>query len=436
MSVEASGISGGRIAADSSRTPGAGQRAGVIEPGEPRHGRVHRQDSTGLTVQVVDDLPTLESLRPDYERLNHLTGNTLPFALHEWHTAWCKHFLTAHKHIHSRMMIHVLRDQSGCCMAIVPLMRTSRGVGPVRVTSVELLGADPAITEIRAPLIAPGYELRTARALHQSLRSRGPFHWVHWNCVGMEFGEALATAAGAPLQWQRPLLDYVLDLPPGWEELRSRLRRNIRESIRHCYNSLKREGLAFDLRIAHEPPQVAEALGRFFNLHTLRAARKDTVRHPDCFASPLVRGFLLDVCERLAQRGAVRVFELLINGEVVATRIGFVIGSSLYLYYSGYDPRWARYGVMTTTVVEAIKHAIASGLSSVNLSVGTDESKIRWAPRSVAFAQAVQISPSYFAQAAWETYRRARASPAAVPLFARFAQRVWAVDPERSGAAG
>ena len=30
-----------------------------------------------------------------------------------------------------------------------------------------------------------------------------------------------------------------LVLPPSWEELRSRLKRNIRESLRHCCNSLK-----------------------------------------------------------------------------------------------------------------------------------------------------------------------------------------------------
>jgi CelD/BcsL family acetyltransferase involved in cellulose biosynthesis len=382
-------------------------------------------DPTGLTVQVAEDPEALQSLRPDYERLHHLTGNTLPFALHEWHTAWCAHFLAAHKHIRSRMMIHAVRDQAGYCVGIVPLVRTSRGIGPLRITSIELLGADPALTEIRAPLIAPGYELRTARALHQSLLSRGCFHWIQWDGVGMELAEALATTAGAPLRWQRPLLDYVLDLPPTWDELRSRLKRNIRESIRHCYNSLKREGLGFELRVAHEPPQITEALGRFFRLHALRAARRDTIRHPDCFAGSVARGFLLEVCERLAQRGAARIFELLINGEVVASRIGFVVGSSLYLYYSGYDPRFSRYGVMTTTLVEAIKHAIAGGLNAVNLSVGTDDSKCRWAPRAVAFAQAVQTSPSYFGRVAWEIYRCARASPSAVPSFARFAQRVW-----------
>ena len=50
------------------------------------------------------------------------------------------------------------------------------------------------------------------------------------------------------------------------------------------------------------------------------------------------------------------------RGQIVAMRLGFVVDDSLYLYYSGYDPLWARYSVMTTTVAEALKYAIACGL--------------------------------------------------------------------------
>jgi len=40
-----------------------------------------------------------------------------------------------------------------------------------------------------------------------------------------------------------------------------------------------------------------------------------------------------------------------------------------------------KYSVMTTTVAEAIKYAIANGLNTVNLSPGADVSKTRWGPR-------------------------------------------------------
>jgi CelD/BcsL family acetyltransferase involved in cellulose biosynthesis len=71
-------------------------------------------------------------------------------------------------------------------------------------------------------------------------------------------------------------------------------------------------------------------------------------------------------------------------------RIGFVVGDSLYLYYSGYDPEWSRYSVMTTTVAEAIKYAIAHRLKTVNLSSGNDVSKTRWGPRELQYTSAYE----------------------------------------------
>lgn len=380
-----------------------------------RHGSMNQQGVApvaglpGVTVEIAASVAALEALQADYEHLQQVTGNTLPFPLHEWHVAWCRHFLDIHKRVDTQMMIHVVRDGDGSCVAIVPLLRTRRGLGPVKITSIDLLGTDPGVTEIRTPLIVSGYERRVAAVLESSIRAQGPPHWVLWHGITPELAAALADRG--PLRWQPPLMDYVLDLPPTWEELRARLKRNIRESIRHGYNSLKRHGYAAQLRIASEPAQIRAALEPgFFRLHALRAARSDTIRHRDVFASAAARSFLLEVTEQLGRRGLVRVFELAIQGEVVATRIGFVVGRSLYLYYSGYDPQWSKYSVMTTTMVEAIKHAIASGLTSVNLSPGTDVSKTRWAPRALLFQRAAQVFPSVIGELAWETYRRARAN--------------------------
>jgi CelD/BcsL family acetyltransferase involved in cellulose biosynthesis len=85
------------------------------------------------------------------------------------------------------------------------------------------------------------------------------------------------------------------------------------------------------------------------------------------------------------------VFELNIGGQVVASRIGFVVGDTLYMYYSGFKPCWARYSVTTTILAEAIKYAIACGLKTVDLSPGRNVSKTRWSPREVLYEHAVQF---------------------------------------------
>lgn len=357
-------------------------------------------------MEVAANIDDLLALKPDYERLQISSGNTLPFALHEWHVAWCDHFLEPGRYLHTQPMIHIVRNSARECVAIVPLILTRRSVGPLKLCSLDMLGADPSITEIRSPLIDPAYEACAARSVRRELAGSRSIDWISWATVSDSFAAALADSG--PLKCQAPLPDYVLDLAPTWELMRANLKRNIRESIRHCYNSLKRDALTFEIRVAQSPAEVASALELFFVLHTQRANLRGTVPHPNHFAGDRPRRFLRDVCARLARRDMVRVFQLVISGEVVAIRIGFLVRNSLYLYYSGFDERFAKYGVMTTTVVEAIKYAIAHGLATVNLSPGNDISKTRWGPREISLSQVVQVRPSLRSRLAWTGYQRAK----------------------------
>jgi CelD/BcsL family acetyltransferase involved in cellulose biosynthesis len=358
-----------------------------------------------LTVEIIRSLAGVAALREDFEHLQTATANTLPFALYEWQFAWCRHFLGGKQGIADQPLFHVIRD-AGCCVAIIPLIHTHRRLGTLNVVSVGLLGADPAVTEIRTSLVRPGYEERVAAALSARLDTKRDWDWIHWTGGCGPFSDALGRLRS--LQWHPVAPHYVLDLPSTWEELRAGLKRNLRESLRHCYNSLKRDGHQFTLQIAAEKGSVRQALQRVFELHALRADMPGAVVHPNRFASPALREFVYEVCESLAERGAARVFQIEIAGRVVAARIGFVVGDSLYLYYSGFDPDWARYSVMTTTVAEAIKYAIAQRLKTVNLSPGNDVSKTRWNPREVAHQAAYEPNGRLRSRLASHVYLKAK----------------------------
>ena len=141
-----------------------------------------------------------------------------------------------------------------------------------------------------------------------------------------------------------------------------------------------------------------------------------------------MQGFLYDLCKSLAARDTVRIFQLQIGSEVVAARIGFVVGDSLYLYYSGFDPAWARYAVMTTTVAEAFKYAIANRLRTVNLSPNGDQSKLRWRPRVVVFHSALvqrEILSSRIVCGAYRVAMSANGAPARLLKSLLRAHRDW-----------
>jgi CelD/BcsL family acetyltransferase involved in cellulose biosynthesis len=340
-----------------------------------------------LTTEIVSELAAIAALAPDYAHLYACTGDTLPFALQEWQLAWCTHFLKPSRWAQERPLFCVLRTSARECVAIVPLVLSQYRFGPLKLNALSLIGADHGLTEIRNPLIKPGYEQLTVRSVHAHLSTLRNWDLIDWKRVAAPLVTALNREAQP--HWYETCDDFVLVLPDTWQKFRAGLKRNIRESLRHCYNSLRRDGHRFEFVVARTPAEVRAALPRFMQLHAARAAMVGGTHHPDRFAAAVAQEFLCDVCGRLAVRDAVRVFQLRIADVVVASRIGFVVGSSVYLYYSGFDPRWARYSVMTTTVAEALKYAIANGLNSVNLSPTGEQSKLRWRPRLVEFRSAL-----------------------------------------------
>jgi len=113
------------------------------------------QESISLEIELVTTFAGLQALQTDYERLQRVTHNILPFALHEWHLTWCQHFLESSATIRTQPLILVFRQDSDTCVAIVPMIMTRRHLGPLAVCALDMLGPDPALTEIRAPLIEP-----------------------------------------------------------------------------------------------------------------------------------------------------------------------------------------------------------------------------------------------------------------------------------------
>jgi CelD/BcsL family acetyltransferase involved in cellulose biosynthesis len=292
-------------------------------------------------------------------------------------------------------------------------------VGPIRVRQLQFFGADPNITEQRGMLALPEWEAEAYRALVGHALHNAE-DWDSMLLSGVPAALDLGALATSPdFEWVGQTADYTLGLPDSWAAFRTALPRNIKESLRKCYNSLKRDGLEFRLEVAESVDSVEPALERFFALHDARATLGDTVHHFNIFSTAEAQLFLKDVCRRFASRGALRIFQLLIGERVVAVRIGFVASDTLYLYYSGYDPEFAQYSVMTTTVAEAIQYGIRHGFSRVNLSTGKDVSKARWAPTERVTRQALLISSSRRAKISNHVYRQAVHAIGAMPALRR-----------------
>ena len=353
-----------------------------------------------LSVQLVAGPEQLRALAPEMDKLALAMQPRVPFATSDWLLPWWQHFSEARLLVRDRFFVHTLRDEHGTLVALAPLLLTERpGTGPLRVRTLGFWGRDKSITEVRGLICAPEHEATATRALlAHLLAQRQQWDWFIWDGV-RKGGEAhQLLSATTNFRWRRETASHVLELPHSWDDFRATRSRNIKESLRKCYNSLKRDQLAFDFRVVEEANELPGALERFLRLHASRSRAETLSDHADYFSEAPARSLLHGLTNTPERLPGLRVLELRVGGELVAARVAFLLHDTLYLYFSGFDAKWARYSVMTTTVAETIKWAIQRRLRAVNLSTGTDVSKTRWGPSVITTCSGVLVSPTRRAQ--------------------------------------
>ena len=344
------------------------------------------------SIQRITDITELERLAPEWDEIDRLCSPRTPFSSPWWNLLWWRHFRENSLWIRDELFVLTVRDEHGRLLAVAPMMRSVRpAYGPLRIREIQFFGADTHIMEFRELACRPEHRATALQLIHAHFMQQS-HEWDSVLWCGIPAGECPEALGTQHLH--RTVRDYYLQLPGCWQELVAGLSRNMKEALRKCYNSLRREGHTFTFRAVALPAQVDAALEHFFALHRARAELANTVAHPDRFGPERSRKFFREYAHHMAERDQLRIFQLEIGGRIVATRVAFLLGDEMYLYYSGYLPEWRRFSVMTTLTAEAIKWAIERRLRIVNLSTGSDYSKIRWRPSEAASSDYLVWSPT------------------------------------------
>jgi len=349
--------------------------------------------SHGLAVETVATAHGVAALEPEWRALEPSLP-ALPFNRYDWASAWWRAFGPATLKRRNELRVLAFRSAAGALVGVAPMMRTSWPArGPVRARTLQFFGNDPNLTELRGPAFHPSFASACFEALFAELGMRvTTWDWLRLSGLPAELGLGALAHAPVTCAAQREIPSYVLELPETWAALKAGLSRNTKEAIRKCYNAPKRDGVELEFEVVTSGPALLPALDDFFRLHAGRAERSDTVVHANAFARPEAKQFLQLVCGAFAEDGRLKLFLLRARGKIVAARIAFALGDTLYLYYSGYSSELAQYSVMTRLVCETLQYAIAHGFRRANLSTGTDASKLRWGPSKLVHRDVELVS--------------------------------------------
>lgn len=344
-------------------------------------------------VRIVDDFAKLtDAERAGWNRLERQPGIAEPFQSLFYNESWWEQFGRMGG-ANRKLQIFLVEDGREI-IGVFPMLRQNLVVKGVPVLSyLQPLGADNILTELRTGLVKEGH----AHAAYSAFVSYVQTRYAHWDVVSLPAGPSevadLYDAVSIPHP-TRPLVEsFVVMLEPDLASFRSGMKRNIKESIRKCYNSAKRDGVELDFRCLRDAQSIRAFLPDFYRLHASRANQAHGTRHRNVFEEDYARQFIATLASD-PDRSGLRLFLMQHHDRVVAARLGFETEDGLYLYYSGYEAEFGKYSVMTTLVYEVIKQSIESGKKAVNLSVGRDVSKTRWSPREQEYRWNLMFRPT------------------------------------------
>ena len=342
-----------------------------------------------LTVDLVDGLPGLHSLRSEWEALFDAVPSASPFLSYAWMAAWQA---TVGKG--GRPLILCARD-GGHLVGLLALSERRWAAMGKAVRRVSFMGervvaadaldvlalpgcARPAVGAIMARLAAEPIDLLVLDGLPPDSATMQQLAWQLGN-----------DGRGAYTLSTHQICPY-LDLNAGWEATLSRSRRP------HQFGRLLRAVSAldgFEIRTVTEPGLVGAALERLLTLHDRRWAVQGG---SDALTLPSVRDFHRRIVAALAQGGMVRFEELWAQGACRATYYGFERGDHYWLYQTGYDPGWAKKSVAFVRMGLSIKEAAQRGVRYYDLLRGTETYKFDWAggARVTLSAQVVAHRPA------------------------------------------
>ncbi|MGZ5885245.1 MAG: GNAT family N-acetyltransferase, partial [Burkholderiaceae bacterium] len=313
-----------------------------------------------LIVATSFDLAAYPRFLEDWDELGRAMQTKMPFQTPQWNKTWWSYF--RRRGIFLRDDLHLVcavRDER--IVGIVPLFKTTIGLPGVPIVRYfRLLGADNNLTEWRS-LICRQEDRKALQAFWIKEATRFKFGLCVFHFRGFT-DEEIAVSRFDDIGYFKvlpnPSENFILTLTDSWDSFKTKLKRNIKESLRHCYNALKHAELKLSVNVTGNAEAMRSKMEQFYHWHALRANNTKTVTHPDYFKNTRHRKFIEALANELCPLGQMKLFELTLNDKPVAYRIGFVHGDTLYLYFSAYDPEFSRFSVMTTLVAEMIKWAI------------------------------------------------------------------------------
>jgi len=259
------------------------------------------------------------------------------------------------------------------------------GVAPLSVNgeTASFVG-DPEVCDYLDFTVAPGFEKEFYHALLDHLAGCGITE-LALRCLRPESTvlSHLVKAAedrNGKCSCKPDGVTLEMELPDSWDEYLNVLDGRQRHEIRRKLRRLHEKG-AVDFVILQDAEEIADELDTFFKM--FRESRADKA----AFMTPQMERFFRSMIGTMSEEGILRLSFLKLAGTVVATALCFDYGNTLYLYNSGYDPRYDSLSVGLLCKILSIRYAITLGRKKYDFLKGAEAYKSQLGGKEIPLSQ-------------------------------------------------
>ncbi|MGC8837058.1 MAG: GNAT family N-acetyltransferase [Anaerolineae bacterium] len=316
---------------------------------------------------TIHDAPTaFDRLRPQWNALVRAGRFNNLFMTWEWQTSWWRHLGTG------ALYILEVRD-GGDLVGIVPLYLESSP----HERRFNLMGCIEVsdYLDVIAPAGAEGVVLQ---AFVDFLISADAPPWDVVDLCNLpevslthQILPVLAEARGLTFHRMREDVSPVILLPETWEAYLAMLSKKDRHELRRKLRRLQREA-SFRWGRVGSLEDLPAAVETFLALHRASSPAKHA------FMDDRMAGFFRAVAEVLLQQGWLWLSLLEVEGEPAAGLLCFDYADRIWVYNSGYDPRYMRISPGVAAVAFAIRDAIEAGRTVFDFLQGAEEYKYQF----------------------------------------------------------
>lgn len=337
------------------------------------HAHARPLADAATVVEFVRDLEGLVAMGPEWRALEDRAAGV--FQSHDQTVIWARNYVTAGSDRH--LLIALVRVE-GLLRLIVPLyVETQLGTRMARITGrpiaqySDVLASSDADAQRYLPLVVDALRSENVDVLNlDSVREHTPLHRL-----------ALDRHAGSGNKRVAPFaeLDRFAD---HTSFVRSRSK-GFGKKMRARRRQLEETG-EVRLEMIEGGPAARKAMGEAVNLKREWLSHRGAMS--SAFLDPLSHGCLLDLAENAP--GAM-VLMMLLNGTIVAIRLGFSYHGTFFSYLSAYDEKLAPYSPGQLLMDYTLSVLRGRNVGHLDMLPPGSDNKAIWCADAVAVADYV-----------------------------------------------